>query len=96
VTGDPRRWASDTGAAGAVHFFGPFLYRSAFGSRTTEEECEQALAHLEQVILLEGDLRAGFGIGDRQLGRDRAAERLPARRSASYAAPKPNAARASG
>jgi taurine--2-oxoglutarate transaminase len=54
LTGDPRRWASDTGAAGAVHFFGPLLYRSAFGSRTPEEECERALAHLEQVILLEG------------------------------------------
>jgi taurine--2-oxoglutarate transaminase len=54
LTGDPRRWASDTGAAGAVHFFGPFLYRSAFGSRSAEEECERALAHLEQVILLEG------------------------------------------
>jgi len=54
LTGDPRRWASDTGAAGAVHFFGPFLYRSAFGSTTPEEEGERALAHLEQVILLEG------------------------------------------
>lgn len=54
LTGDPRRWASDTGSAGAVHFFGPFLYRSAFGSSTPEEECERALAHLEQVILLEG------------------------------------------
>ena len=54
LTGDPRRWASDTGAAGVVHFFGPFLYRSAFGSSTPEEECERALAHLEQVILLEG------------------------------------------
>ncbi|MGN7250421.1 aspartate aminotransferase family protein [Arthrobacter sp. SAFR-014] len=54
LTGDPRRWASDTGTAGAVHFFGPFLYRSAFGSSTPEEECERALAHLEQVILLEG------------------------------------------
>ncbi|MGH3345676.1 MAG: aspartate aminotransferase family protein [Nocardioides sp.] len=54
LTGDPRRWASDTGAAGAVHFFGPFRYRSAFGSSTPEEECERALAHLEQVILLEG------------------------------------------
>jgi taurine--2-oxoglutarate transaminase len=54
LTGDPRRWASDTGGAGAVHFFGPFLYRSAFGSRTPEEECERALGHLEQVILLEG------------------------------------------
>jgi taurine---2-oxoglutarate transaminase len=54
LTGDSRRWASDTGAAGAVHFFGPFLYRSAFGSSTPGEECERALAHLEQVILLEG------------------------------------------
>lgn len=54
LTGDPRRWASDTGAAGAVHFFGPFPYRSAFGSTTSEEECERALAHLEQVVLLEG------------------------------------------
>jgi taurine--2-oxoglutarate transaminase len=54
LTGDPRRWASDTGAAGVAHFFGPFLYRSAFGSSTSEEECERALAHLEQVILLEG------------------------------------------
>lgn len=54
LTGDPRRWASDTGAAGVVHFFGPFPYRTAFGARTPEEECERALAHLEQVILLEG------------------------------------------
>ena len=58
LTGDPRRWANDTGAAGAVHFFGPFLYRSVFGSRTPEEECERALAHLEQVILLEGRRRS--------------------------------------
>ncbi|HYJ69681.1 MAG TPA: aspartate aminotransferase family protein [Nocardioidaceae bacterium] len=54
LTGDPRRWASDTGSAGVVHFFGPFLYRSAFGSSTAEEERESALRHLEQVILLEG------------------------------------------
>lgn len=54
LTGDPRRWANDTGAAGAVHFFGPFLYRSVFGSSTPEEECERALEHLEQVILLDG------------------------------------------
>jgi len=54
LTGDPRRWASDTGSAGVVHFFGPFLYRSAFGSTTPQEECMRALAHLEQVILLEG------------------------------------------
>jgi len=54
VTGDPRRWASDNGSAGTVHFFGPFLYRSAFAATTEQEECERALAHLEQVIALEG------------------------------------------
>jgi taurine--2-oxoglutarate transaminase len=54
VTGDPRRWASDNGSSGTVHFFGPFLYRSAFSSTTEEEECQRALAHLEQVITLEG------------------------------------------
>jgi 4-aminobutyrate aminotransferase-like enzyme len=57
LTGDPRRWASDTGAAGVAHFFGPYLYRSAFGSSTVEEERDRALAHLEQVILLEGPAR---------------------------------------
>ncbi|WP_246355208.1 aminotransferase class III-fold pyridoxal phosphate-dependent enzyme [Nocardioides ungokensis] len=54
VTGDPRRWANDTASTGTVHFFGPFLYRSAFSASTEAEECERALAHLEQVIALEG------------------------------------------
>jgi taurine--2-oxoglutarate transaminase len=54
VTGDPRRFASDHGSAGVVHFFGPFLYRSAFHATTEAEECERALEHLEQVIALEG------------------------------------------
>ncbi len=54
VTGDPRRWPNDVGAAGTVHFFGPFLYRSPFSSSTEAEEGERALAHLEQVIALEG------------------------------------------
>jgi taurine--2-oxoglutarate transaminase len=54
ATGDPRRWASDNGSTGTVHFFGPFLYRSAFSATTEEEECQRALAHLEQVIALEG------------------------------------------
>ncbi|NUT92812.1 MAG: aspartate aminotransferase family protein [Saccharothrix sp.] len=54
LTGDPRRWASDTGTAGVVHFFGPFPYRSVFGATTPEEEGERALAHLEQVVLQEG------------------------------------------
>jgi len=54
LTGDPRRWANDTGAAGVVHFFGPFPYRSAFHASTPEEESTRALEHLEQVIELEG------------------------------------------
>ncbi|MBB6628163.1 aspartate aminotransferase family protein [Nocardioides sp. KIGAM211] len=54
VTGDPRRWANDSASTGTVHFFGPFLYRSAFSATTEAEECERALAHLEQVIALEG------------------------------------------
>jgi taurine--2-oxoglutarate transaminase len=54
LTGEPRRWANDTGAAGVVHFFGPYLYRSAFGASTPEEESQRALEHLEQIIVLEG------------------------------------------
>jgi taurine---2-oxoglutarate transaminase len=54
LTGDHRRWATDTGAAGVVHFFGPYPYRSAFDSSTPSEECERALSHLEHVIDLEG------------------------------------------
>jgi taurine---2-oxoglutarate transaminase len=52
-TGDPRRWPNEF-ATGHVHFFGPYLYRSAFWATTPEQECERALQHLEQVIQLEG------------------------------------------
>jgi len=54
LTGDPRRFANDYGSAGVVHFFGPFLYRTAFHSSSEQEECERALEHLEQVVQLEG------------------------------------------
>jgi taurine--2-oxoglutarate transaminase len=54
LTGDPRRWPNDTAAAGVVHFFGPFLYRSAFHSTSEEQEAERALQHLEQVVQFEG------------------------------------------
>jgi taurine--2-oxoglutarate transaminase len=54
LTGDPRRWANDTATAGAVHFFGPFLYRSEFHSTTLAEECERALAHLKSTLEAEG------------------------------------------
>ena len=52
-TGDPRRWPNEY-AYGHVHFFGPYLYRSAFWAQSEEEECERALEHLEQVIIFEG------------------------------------------
>ncbi|MFI6287296.1 aspartate aminotransferase family protein [Streptomyces sp. NPDC051018] len=54
VTGDPRRWPSDTGTAGVVHFWAPFLYRSPFHSATEEEEGARALRHLEETIAFEG------------------------------------------
>jgi taurine--2-oxoglutarate transaminase len=54
LTGDARRWPVDTGAAGVVRFFGPYLYRSAFHATTEDEETERALAHLDQVVALEG------------------------------------------
>ncbi len=54
ITGDPRRWANDYGDSGVVHFFGPFLYRSRFHAETQEQECERALAHLNEVIAMEG------------------------------------------
>jgi len=54
LTGEPRRWSSDYGSAGTVHFFGPFLYRSPFHSSNEVEERERALEHLEQVLALEG------------------------------------------
>ncbi|MDP9396960.1 MAG: aspartate aminotransferase family protein [Actinomycetota bacterium] len=54
ATGDPRRWPNEPGMPGVVHFFGPYAYRSSFAATSAREECERALAHLEQVVLLEG------------------------------------------
>ncbi|MEU3047334.1 aspartate aminotransferase family protein [Streptomyces sp. NPDC006984] len=54
ITGDPRRWASDSGTAGVVHFWGPFPYRSAFYAADEDQECVRALAHLEETIAFEG------------------------------------------
>jgi len=53
ATGDPRRWPNEY-AQHQVHFFGPYLYRSAFWATTPEQESERALQHLEQVIQFEG------------------------------------------
>jgi taurine--2-oxoglutarate transaminase len=54
LTGDPRRWANEPSDRSVAHFFGPYPYRSAFHAATPEEETQRALAHLEQVITLEG------------------------------------------
>jgi len=54
ATGDPRRWANEPADPSVGHFFGPYLYRSAFYATTPEEESARALEHLEQTIILEG------------------------------------------
>jgi taurine---2-oxoglutarate transaminase len=54
ATGDPRRWPSEPGAPGFARFWGPYPYRSAFHAGSDEEECERALAHLADTILVEG------------------------------------------
>ncbi|ADP83907.1 aspartate aminotransferase family protein [Pseudofrankia inefficax] len=54
LTGEPRRWASEPGIPGVVHFHGPYPYRSPFYADSVEQEGERALAHLAEVIALEG------------------------------------------
>ncbi|BAJ31044.1 MULTISPECIES: aspartate aminotransferase family protein [Kitasatospora] len=54
LTGDPRRWANETGVSGIVHFWGPYPYRSNFHAENEAQECERALAHLEQTLAFEG------------------------------------------
>ncbi len=54
LTGDPRRWPNETGASGAVKFWGPYPYRSAFHSSSDEQESQRALQHLEEVLMVEG------------------------------------------
>jgi len=54
LTGDPRRWASEPGMTGVVHFWGPYLYRSAFHAQTEQEETTRALQHLQDTIMVEG------------------------------------------
>ncbi|MGL6234010.1 MAG: aspartate aminotransferase family protein [Segniliparus sp.] len=54
LTGEPRRWANEPTGVNVSRFFGPYLYRSAFNATTEAEESERALAHLAQVIELEG------------------------------------------
>ncbi|MFZ4719209.1 MAG: aminotransferase class III-fold pyridoxal phosphate-dependent enzyme, partial [Ilumatobacteraceae bacterium] len=54
LTGDPRRWPSEPGMPGVVKFWGPYPYRSAFHSENEQQECERALQHLDDVLMVEG------------------------------------------
>jgi taurine--2-oxoglutarate transaminase len=56
LTGDPRRWPSETGGviSGIVHFWGPYTYRSPFHAETEDQETERALTHLRDVVMVEG------------------------------------------
>ncbi|MEU4221766.1 aspartate aminotransferase family protein [Actinoplanes sp. NPDC026623] len=55
VTGDQRRWGSEPYTTpGVVHFWGPYLYRSAFHSDSLEQETDRALAHLRATVMAEG------------------------------------------
>ncbi len=54
LTGDPRRWGNEPGVPGVVKFWGPYLYRSAFHATTAAEECQRALQHLAEVLMVEG------------------------------------------
>ena len=53
ATGDPRRFQNEF-SFGHVHFWGPYLYRTAFWATNEAEECQRALEHLEQTIIFEG------------------------------------------
>ena len=54
LTGDPRRWPSEPGAPGVIHVWGPYPYRSPFYAATEAEECERAIQHLADTIMVEG------------------------------------------
>jgi taurine--2-oxoglutarate transaminase len=54
LTGDPRRWPSEPAMPGVVHYWGPYPYRSAFHAAGEEEECDRALTHLRDTIMVEG------------------------------------------
>jgi taurine--2-oxoglutarate transaminase len=54
LTGDPRRWPSEPGVPGVVRYWGPYLYRSSFYAATEAQECERALAHLRETLMVEG------------------------------------------
>jgi taurine--2-oxoglutarate transaminase len=54
LTGDPRRWPSEPGLPGIVRYWGPYAYRSAFHAADEAEESTRAVAHLRDLIAVEG------------------------------------------
>ena len=54
LTGDPRRWASEPGEPGIIHYWGPYAYRSPFHAATEQEESDRALSHLRDLLMVEG------------------------------------------
>jgi taurine--2-oxoglutarate transaminase len=54
LTGEPRRWPSEPGMPGVVRYWGPYLYRSSFHAQTEAEECDRALLHLREILMVEG------------------------------------------
>ena len=54
LTGDPRRWASESYVTSVVHFWGPYPYRSPFHSTDELQESERALQHLRDTVMVEG------------------------------------------
>jgi taurine--2-oxoglutarate transaminase len=83
LTGDPRRWGNEPGVPGIVKYWGPYLYRSAFHATTEAEECERALQHLTDVLMVEGGTpcRDHPRDGGRNQRHPGAARRLPRRRA---------------
>lgn len=54
LSGDPRRLAAEPAISGVVHFHAPYPYRCPFYSSSPEECTERSLAHLRQVVGMEG------------------------------------------
>lgn len=54
LTGEARRWGTEPGLPGVVHFWGPHRYRSVHGAQTDEEEGVRSLDHLRRTLEAEG------------------------------------------
>lgn len=54
LTGEPRRWPSEPGLPGIIHYWGPYLYRSSFYAADEAQESLRALTHLRDLVEFEG------------------------------------------